>query len=58
MSLDDTSYAAAAHSIMLAAIQRYIPTDVSADNMRNRDFYEKVKEHVRVLFESLLDLEP
>ena len=31
MSLEDTSYAAAAHDIMIVAIQRFVPQNTSGD---------------------------
>jgi len=54
VGLDETSYATASHEILVATLRRFL----SVESKNSSELLEKAKEHIRLLFESLLELEP
>lgn len=53
VSLEDVSYASAAHEVMLTTLSRFL-----GSSKQSSDLLQKAKEHIAYSFESLLDLEP
>ena len=53
VSLEDVSYASAAHEIMLTTLSRFL-----GNSRQQSELLEKAKEHIAYSFESLLELEP